>query len=967
MLGINIADVLNVLNMIKWHLIAVCIIFVLAVIVIVACKNASKPKKFFIRSQTGIATILVLIIIVNMICFGPMESMISLALGGNSNTISEESLNEASELCTEIAEEGIVLLKNTDGFLPLSGQKLNVFGWSSTNPVYGGTGSGSLSATFHTVSILESLEMAGIEYNTELADFYAAYRTNRPVIGIFGQDWTIAEPSIDEYDAEGIFENAVAFSDTAMIVISRSGGEGADLPTSISNESTYSSEGAFGPSGVRYSEYEDDIDSDKHYLELSNREVAMIKRVTDQFENVIIVINAANAMELGWVNETDAIKSVLLCAGPGQTGFTALGRILNGTINPSGRTVDTYVSDLKESPTWNNFGLFSYENMAEYGDVNQWTGTSTCPSYINYAEGIYMGYRFYETAFAEGLIDYDETVVYPFGYGLSYTSFEQKLTNRSVNNEGITLEVTVTNTGDRVGKDVVQVYCDSPYTNGGIEKSTANLVAFQKTKLLEPGESQKLTLSFTPEDMASYDHLNERAYVLEPGNYVISINKDSHHVIDSFVYDQRDRIVYGANNARSTDQISAVNQFDYAAGKVEYLSRANGFTNYISATAAPTITEMDNATRALFINNDLYDVKLDMDGTAFMPSTGVSGNLQLAELRGTSYEDERWEQLLDQMTVSDMNTLIALGGYQTQALDSVGKLATLDCDGPASINNTFSGQSSIGFPCGTMIASTWNTELAKSFGESIGRMADEMDVSGWYAPAMNLHRSAFGGRNFEYYSEDGVLSGKMAAAAVQGAKAYGVYSYIKHFALNDMETNRNGMICTWANEQSIRELYLKPFEIAVKEGKADAVMSSFNYIGTRWAGGCSELQNTVLRDEWGFRGMVLTDYFGVYGYMNADQSIMNGGDCMLIAYDSGANNVSETLCASASGVIAMRRACKNIMYTVVNSRAYNDANLHPPMPAWKITFIVVDVLTVAGLAVWEILVLRGTKKQNGDT
>lgn len=561
-----------------------------------------------------------------------------------------------------------------------------MFGWSSTNPVYGGTGSGGLSDSYPTVSLLEGLSNAGIEYNTTITDFYTEYRDTRPTVGMWGQDWTIPEPTMEEYDAAGIFENAKEYSDTALIVISRSGGEGADLPTSYDGEDTFEEGGTWGASGVRISSQDDDRDASKHYLELSNREIAMVERVTSEFDNVIVVINAANPMELGWLDQYDSIKGALVMAGPGQTGFNALGEILTGEVNPSAKMVDTYVYDLTQTPTWNNFGSMFYDNMDEFAV------DGAVPFFVNYVEGIYVGYKFYETAAAEGLID---------------------------------------------------------------------------------------------------------------------------------------------------------------------------------------------------------------------------------------------------------------------------------CDGPASINNNFTGKGSIGFPAAVMIAATWNVDLANDFGERIGKMADEMademGVSGWYAPAMNTHRSAFAGRNFEYYSEDGVLGGNMAANAILGAQEHGVYAYMKHFALNDQETNRCGMLCTWANEQSIREIYLKPFEIAVKDGGCQAVMSSFNYIGTTWAGACDELLNNVLRDEWGFQGFVLTDYFGVYGYMDSDQAIRGGTDCMLVAYDTETNHVTDT--TSATSVLAMRQACKNILYTTVNSRAYDPANLSGGgLQGWQIAAIAIDVVVGVILVAGAVMIIKKSKK-----
>lgn len=960
MLAINIEDVINVLNACKPYLIALGIALVLALVVTVACMKAKKPLRKMIRKQAWIAFLLAFVVIINMICFIPMSSMISLAMG--EGDILDETAEESMDLCTDIAEEGIVLLKNDSNVLPMAeGTKLNVFGWSSTNPVYGGTGSGSVSDTYEKVSILDGLRDAGFEVNEELVNFYTGYRETRPVVGMWGQDWTIPEPTIAEYDEAGIFESAKEFSDTAVVVIARSGGEGADLPTSIEDvEDTFvdNGGGAFGVSGLRMTSNEDDIDPSKHYLELTNREEAMLERVTADYDKVIVVVNAANTMELGFVEEY-GIDSVLWCPGAGQTGFAALGEILAGTVNPSAKTSDTFVADLTQTPTWNNFGSFFYDNMDDF----TYTGADyvSVPSFVNYTDNIYVGYKFYETAAAEGLIDYEDVVLYPFGYGLSYTTFTQEMGAITESDGTISFDVIVTNTGDVAGKDVVEVYYNPPYTNGGIEKASANLVEFAKTELLEPGASETITVSFDAEDMASYDAKGAGAYVLEEGDYLISIRSDSHTIISEQPYTVADTVTYSGDNKRASDAVAATNTFAYAEGDVTYLSRADGFANYAEATAAPVNYSMSAEDKATFINNANYDSAAYNNDSDEMPVTGANNGLSLAELRGADYDDERWETLLDQLTVAEMDTLIAIGGYQTSAVSSVGKVMTVDCDGPASINNNFTGKGSIGFPSAVMIASTWNKSLAEAFGESIGKMADEMDVSGWYAPAMNTHRSAFAGRNFEYYSEDGVLSGYMAANATIGAAKQGVYAYLKHFALNDQETNRCGMLCTWATEQSIREIYLKPFEIAVKDGNAMAMMSSFNYIGTRWAGGSSELCNTVLRDEWGFRGLVLTDYFGVYGYMNSDMAIRNGTDCMLVAYDTETNHVKDQ--TSATSVQAMRQACKNIMYTVVNSRAYDPENLKEGLMAWQIMAIVIDILLAGLIVLLEVRTMKRYKKE----
>ena len=957
MLSINIEDVIKVLDSMKPQLIGFGVVLVLAIVAMIACMKLPKAKKYMIRCQAGLAILLALVITVNLICFGPMNTMISLATG--SGSISEETSAEATDLVEDIADEGIVLLKNEGRTLPLTAGNLNVFGWASTNPVYGGTGSGALNDAYHTVTLLEGLENAGFTLNTELSDFYTAYRADRPTIAMGTQDWTLPEPPASTYTDE-MMANAKAFSDTALVVIGRSGGEGADLPTHMAavidgswQDGTTSYAGSYTNNSTEYADFE----QGQHFLELSKTERDMLDLVCSNFENVVVVYNGANTMELGFVDEYAQIKSVLWCPGTGQSGFNALGSILAGTVNPSGKTADTFVYDLTATPTWNNFRAFSYTNADEFAAAG-FMIKSTTPRFINYNESIYVGYRFYETAAAEGVIDYATTVQYPFGYGLSYTSFSQTMSDLTVDGEGnISLDVTVTNTGSVAGKDVVEVYYNPPYTNGGIEKSTANLIAFDKTEMLEPGASETITITFKAEDMASYDADVNKAYVLEAGDYIISINSDSHTVIDSRTYNVPSTIVYGEGNARSTDATVVTNQFDFADGGVTYLSRADGFANYAEATAAPASYEMSDELKASFINNGNYDPNEYNNADDVMPTTGASNGLQLVDMRGVDYDDAQWDTFLDQLTINDMDTLIALGGYQTAAVPSIGKVQTYDCDGPASINNNFTGVGSVGFPSAVMIASTWNPDLASEFGRSIGKMADEMNTTGWYAPAMNNHRSAFAGRNFEYYSEDGVLSGKMAAKAIQGAEEFGVYAYMKHFALNDQEANRCDMLCTWADEQSIREIYLKPFEISVKEGGCDAVMSSFNYIGHKWAGACDELLNKVLRDEWGFVGMVLTDYFGVYGYMDADQAIRNGTDFCLVNYDTATNHVTDT--TSATGVQAMRQASKNILYTVVNSRAYAEENLNMGMPTWQIVAIAADVVLAAVLIVLEVRTIKG--------
>ena len=519
--------------------------------------------------------------------------------------------------------------------------------------------------------------------------------------------------------------------------------------------------------------------------------------------------------------------------------------------------------------------------------------------------------------------------------------------------------MTVTNTGDVAGKDVVEVYYNPPYTNGGIEKAAANLIRFDKTETLEPGESETISITFNEEDMASYDMSGDGAYVLEEGDYVISINSDSHTVLDQQTYTVADTIRYEGDNKRESDQTAATNQFEDVAGDVTYLSRADGFANYAEATAAPASDVMSDDLVAQYHLNSNFDYSTYINEDDEMPVTGADNGIRLNELRGADYDDERWDDLLDELTVDDMTNMIALSGYQTPAMESVGKVATVDADGPAAINNNFTGAGSIGFPVEVMIACTWNQDLAQQYGEMMGKMCREMNIAGWYAPGMNTHRTPFGARNYEYFSEDGTLAGYIASATVKGAAEQGVYAYIKHFAMYEMNAK---MVCVWSNEQAMREIYLKPFEISVKDGDAHAVMVSWSFIGIKWSGENSNLLNNVLRGEWGFEGFCLTDFFrnNGRGFMNADAALANGVDAMLSTYAGGPNVVQNP--DAASSVKYMRQACKNVMYTVVNSWMYEEDGVDTGLPVWQKAVIGADVAIGVILLALCVLVWRKYKK-----
>ena len=949
MISVEMEDVLAVLQLCKPYIIGIVAALVIGIVIMIACRRMSKEKRFLVRGEAAIAMLLAVVICVNMICFGPMATLIGLATG--SGTISNETNEEAAGVAEEIMEDGIVLLKN-ESLLPLNEtKKLNIFGWESINPAYGGAGSGGINDLYDIVSLNQGLENAGFSINQELVDFYNNYGADNPEMSIQKQSWTLPEPPVDTY-SDKLIKNAKEYSDVAVVVLSRKAGEGHnDIPMDVSKA-------AYDNNSDEY----DDFPEGEHYLQLSQTERDMVDMVCSNFNNVIVIYNGANQFEFGFADEYPQIKSVVWCPGTGNVGFNALGKVFSGEVNPSGKTPDTFVYDMTTAPWWNNAEKTEYTNLADMAveGMNAGTAQVYAPAFTNYVEDIYVGYKYYETAAQEGAIDYDKTVQYPFGYGLSYTEFEQKMGELEEKDGQISVDVEVTNTGDVAGKDVVEVYYKPPYTNGGIEKSSANLIEFAKTDLLQPGESQTVTVTFSIEDMASYDENNAKAYVLEKGDYVISINSDSHTVLDQKTYTADDDVVYKEENKRASDDTAATNVFEDAKGDVTYLSRADHFANYEEATKAPASAELGEPYVSEYHLNKNFDKTTYLNDKDKMPTTGADNGLTLADMRDADYDDPRWEKLLDQLTVDEMSNMIAMAGYQTAAMDSVGKVGTLDFDGSAAINNNFTGVGSIGFPIEVVIASTWNKNLAQTWGECMGKISQEMGAEGWYAPGMNTHRTAFGARNYEYFSEDGVLSGNMGAKAVEGARKYGVYSYIKHFAMYEGNAK---MVSVWSNEQAIREIYLKPFEISVKQGGANAVMVSWSFLGDKWTGESSNLMKTVLRDEWGFRGMALTDFFrnNGHGFMNADAALANGVDAMLSTFNGEENNVANP--EHPTSVLQMRNACKNVMYTVVSSWAYDGKHKETSMENWKKAAIGIDVVIVLFMAGMEVLVIRGYKKR----
>ena len=670
MLQINMADVMNVIGSLTPYLIAIGVLFVLALIITFAVNKKTVKDvatRKIVHSESWLVALVGIVVAVSMMLTGPLSTLLNNATI-TKYTLSDATVSKANELAKDVQSEAVTLLKNDDSNLPLSGKKVNVFGWGSTNPVYGGTGSGSMSKQYKTVSLLDGMKQAGLKTNTELSKLYTDYRKDRPEVGMFAQDWTLPEVPAKQY-SDKLVSDAKDFSDEAVVVLTRVGGEGADLPTDMKAK------------GITYknnSKDYDDFQKGESFLQLSKTERDMIDLVTSNFKKVTLVYNGANTFQFDFLNDYPQIQSVVWCPPAGQTGFSALGEVLAGETNPSGKTSDTFLKNLTKSVSYNNFGKFEYANMADKAaKYKGFTGddVTAIPGFVNYSEGIYVGYKFYETASDEGLINYDDTVAFPFGYGLSYTSFDQKLDSVKYKGGKVTVTATVTNTGDKAGKDVVEVYYNPPYTDGGIEKASKNLAGFEKTKELQPGESQKVTVKFDDDDMASYDYKGAKAYVLEKGDYDISIQSDSHHVIDHKAITVKDTVTYDSDsNTHNGDKTVATNQFDDVAGDVTYLSRADHFANYKEATAALTNFKMSDKAKETFYNNSNYDPKKFDKDSDKMPTTGAKNGLKLSDMYGKDYDNADWDKLLDQLTFDDMDNLIANGGYGTQAVKSVGKI-----------------------------------------------------------------------------------------------------------------------------------------------------------------------------------------------------------------------------------------------------------------------------------------------------
>ena len=933
----------------------------------------------------------------------------------------EETVKNGEAVTRELCEEGFVLLKNQDGALPLdAGETISLIGRGAVDPLYGGSGSGNVDVS-KAASPYSGIEQAGFSMDDASYDYFMKEKDNYKRCAIVMDKYEQSQWLIGEVanDGSGVHPFTVNGESVAVYVISRAGGEGWDLSSDLLRDAKESA--AFADavkSGTAKAEYETYVPG-QHQLELSTYEKNWLKFCEDNYDKTIVIINSSNVMELGELEADAGVDAILWVGGPGSTGFDALGNILSGKVNPSGRTVDIYPADFTKDPTFVNTAAINQYSDIGAGDVAAGDNSIAAAFTTQYEEGIYLGYRYYETAAEEGFIDYDEAVVYPFGYGLSYTEFSYGDPSWSVSGNVITASVTVTNEGDVAGKDVVQLYYSAPYTEGGIEKSSVVLGGFAKTALIEPGGTDTVTITLDRDEMASYDYkgikIEGGGYVLEEGDYILSLRSDSHTLLPgddmTYTYEVGSDVFYDEVTTVADGEIlfekqPAVNRFSDVsaifkdtptAGYALPMSRADFAGTFPTAPTADdllakqiTLTyEEDGETVSKTIADFLkpFDPATDLiDADAEMPTMGASNGIVLSSMRGIGYGEAIWDDFLDQLTEADYTdlapTALASNAFNTPEIESLGKSRTQDFDGPQGFTSLFGSTGCCAYCSEVVIASTWNLELAYEMGNAIGEESIINGYNGWYGPAMNIHRSPFSGRNFEYYSEDAFLSGVMGAAVVEGAADMGCYAYIKHFALNDTEVKRTTNLCTWATEQTIREIYLKPFQYVVENTSTEmkyisddqgtvstvtmpglkAIMSSFNRIGGTWAGGSYALMTEVLRGEWAFRGVASSD-FNLYGYMPADQGLRAGTDMQLTFSKAFADT------ESATSRQAMRTAYKNMCYTVANSNLLQGvapgASIVYGLAWWQAAIIafdvVVGVLAVA-CAVFIVIDLRRRNK-----
>lgn len=891
-----------------------------------------------------------------------------------------EAFANAQEVNLKLAEEGFVLLKNENAALPMNkGARISVFSKNSVNLSYGGSGSGGFD-TSNNKNLYESLNDAGFVTNPTLKRFYESSQSG-PVRTANSSDLdngdnqkiATAETPQNKY-TDAVKKSYADYSDAALVVITRIGGEGFDLPRYQGD-----SEGAVSP--------------DSHYLELDQNEIDLLTAVTDgTFKRVVVVFNTPSSFEATFLKDSayaafaDKIDAAVWIGFTGSNGITALGEILNGDVNPSGRLVDTWAADFTKNPSFVNFGTGCLPDTTDKYDGGMYYS-------VDYEEGIYVGYRYYETrGETDGEDWYNANVVYPFGYGLSYTTFDWTVGDVSASEielgTTITVPVTVKNTGSVAGKDVVQLYASAPYTLGGIEKAHKVLVGFAKTKLLQPGESETVTVSFDPYSAASYDYRDANSngfsgYELEAGEYTLYVSRNAHESEKAIALNLAADVQIGTDPTTDSEVVNRYTDSENFLDSDWQLDTMLSRADWEGTWPTPQTAQQHAGTDRLYeeIRSEEHNNPTDFDSEEYPwfgeePTLTLRDLLPSAEAEGyepvVSYDDERWEELMMGCDEEEMIALINNGAYHTLAMESVGLPATIHGDGPSGFT-CFMSKEQINGTCQyvsePVMASTWNINLMNELGEAIGEegtigdKATGQPYSSIYAPGVNIHRSPFGGRCSEYFSEDPFISGMMGAAEVQGIQSRGVLPTVKHFVANEQETHRSiGGDLSWLSEQALREIYLKPFEYTVKLGETRGIMTSFNRIGTRWTGGDYRLLTEILRNEWGFNGLVICDFNTIPQYMIPRMMFYAGGSLDLATQQSAMWTDCDT--SDAGDAIVLMRAVKDVMYALVNSNAMNAEVIGYNPPIWQeyLHWINIGAFTLVG--VWLVLAIVRTVRCN---
>lgn len=844
---------------------------------------------------------------------------------------------------------------------------------------YGGSGSGGFD-TSNNKNLYESLNDAGFVTNPTLKRFYESsqsgpVRTANSSDLDNGDNQKIATAETPQNKYTDAVRNSYAdYSDAALVVITRIGGEGFDLPRYQGD-----SEGAVSP--------------DSHYLELDQNEIDLLTAVTDgTFKRVVVVFNTPSSFEATFLKDSayaafaDKIDAAVWIGFTGSNGITALGEILNGDVNPSGRLVDTWAADFTKNPSFVNFGTGCLPDTTDKYDGGMYYS-------VDYEEGIYVGYRYYETrGETDGEDWYNANVVYPFGYGLSYTTFDWTVGDASASEielgTTITVPVTVKNTGSVAGKDVVQLYASAPYTLGGIEKAHKVLVGFAKTKLLQPGESETVTVSFDPYSAASYDYRDANSngfsgYELETGEYTLYVSRNAHESEKAIALNLAADVQIGTDPTTDSEVVNRYTDSEDFLDSDWQLDTMLSRADWEGTWPTPQTAQQHAGTDRLYeeIRSEEHNNPTDFDSEEYPwfgeePTLTLRDLLPSAEAEGyepvVSYDDERWEELMMGCDEEEMIALINNGAYHTLAMESVGLPATIHGDGPSGFT-CFMSKEQVNGTCQyvsePVMASTWNIDLMNELGEAIGEegtigdKATGQPYSSIYAPGVNIHRSPFGGRCSEYFSEDPFISGMMGAAEVQGIQSRGVLPTVKHFVANEQETHRSiGGDLSWLSEQALREIYLKPFEYTVKLGETRGIMTSFNRIGTRWTGGDYRLLTEILRNEWGFNGLVICDFNTIPQYMIPRMMFYAGGSLDLATQQSAMWTDCDT--SDAGDAIVLMRAVKDVMYALVNSNAMNAEVIGYNPPIWQeyLHWINIGAFTLVGA--WLVLAIVRTVRCN---